>query len=232
VRGLTDEATVTIRTSATGATSEEVSVTSGPLYIQVITLDTSKLDGLQVELLELLKPLTTVTPFGAGVTYASLTPSTCQIEMNSLVSALKAGKCTLQATGNPSPKIKPGAFTTASFMIGSKTVAPAVSTGNTKIGADIVVSFKFAKSFLRSPEASKLKSLPVNQKVTYKVVGYAQRNNAAVDLPLSWNRALEVRDAILAQNPKAKVSVQGLGSKTQPLCKSSNNKCVVITRVK
>ena len=249
VTGISDEVTVDLTTSVEGFISEYTSVKSGPLYVQTITMDLSPIDKMVPGLSKVIKPLTFVNPEGEGVTYISLTPSICEIKLDVMVYALSVGTCTIKAVGNPSPKIQTGAFAVASFKVvapptigtpkpaASPTSSPSPSTtpkptqtpSTTPLAGNLVVSFKLAKYNMERAEELKLRKLLTTVAVKVQVVGYAQKSKSQPDIAISLDRAIEVKKAILKLNPTAQVSVLGLGSKTQPICKAYKNKCALIS---
>lgn len=248
VTGITDEVTVELVTSVEGFVSEYANTKGGPLYIQTITMDLSPIDKMVPGLSKVIKPLTFINPEGEDVTYTSLTPAVCEIKLDVMVYALAVGTCTIKATGNPSPKIQPGAFAISSFKVvapptiattkpASPVVTPtptpspsASSTPTTKpASGNLVVSFKLAKYTMLSEEELKLRKLLTTVNVKVNVTGYAQPSKSQPDIAISLDRAIEVKKAILKLNPTAQVSVIGLGSKPQPACKAFKNKCALIS---
>lgn len=247
VTGITDEVTLELTTSENGFVPEFATSKSGPLYIQNISMDLAPIDKMVPGLSKVIKPLTYVTPEGAGVTYISLTPTICEIKLDVMVYALSTGTCTIKAVGNPSPNIVPGASATSSFKVvaaptiatptpkptptssPSATPTPKPTSSSTPASGSLVVSFKLAKYNMETPEEKKLRLLLTTVNVKVKVFGYAQKSKSQPDIAISLDRAIEVKKAILKLNPTAQVSVLGLGSKTQPICKAYKNKCALIS---
>lgn len=247
VTGISDEVTVELSTSVEGFISEYTAVKSGPLYVQTITLDLAPIDRMVPGLSKVIKPLTYIHPEGEGVTYISLTPSVCEIKLDVMVYAISVGTCTIKAVGNPSPKIQAGAFAQASFKVvapptinnpkptaspspsATPKATPSISPTISPASGSLVVSFKLAKYNMETPEEKKLRRLLTTVNVKVRVFGYAQKSKSQPDIAISLDRAIEVKKAILKLNPTAQVSVLGLGSKPQPICKAYKNKCALIS---
>jgi outer membrane protein OmpA-like peptidoglycan-associated protein len=247
VTGTTGEVTLDLMTSSPGYIFETAKVKSGPLYVQTISMDLTPIENIVPGISKVIRPLTYVTPEGAGVSYISLTPSICEIKLDVMVLALSTGTCTIKAIGNPSSIIQPGAFATASFKIvappsiltpkPSATASPSPSATSTpkpspstqpQVG-NLVVSFNFAKYEIKKAEEKKLRALLTTVGVKIKVTGYAQKSKSQPDIAISLDRAIEVKKAILKLNPTAEVSVIGLGNKPTPICRAYKNKCAVIS---
>lgn len=251
VTGINEEVNLQLITDAEGYSQEFASTKGGPLYVQTITMDLSPIDKMVPGLSKVIKPLTFVTPEGDGVTYVTLTPSVCEIKLDVMVYALSVGTCTIKATGNPSPRIIPGASATSSFkVVAAPTIAtakpttspapsaspspsatskPTTKPASEPTSGSLVVSFKLAKYNMLPAEELKLRKLLTTVNVKVKVTGYAQPSKSQPDIAISLDRAIEVKKAILKLNPTAQVSVVGFGSKFQPVCKPYKNKCALIS---
>jgi outer membrane protein OmpA-like peptidoglycan-associated protein len=92
-----------------------------------------------------------------------------------------------------------------------------------------VVPFTSNKYKLNASQMAILKSVEQVKATNIQVVGYAQPFAAQADIALSLDRALEVKKAVSKIIPKANFIARGSGPKTQPLCASYKNKCVVVT---
>lgn len=243
VTGISEEVSLELITSAEGYIPEFANTSSGPLYVQTITMDLAPIDKMVPGLSKVIKPLTFVNPEGEGVTYVSLTPAVCEIKLDVMVYALSIGTCTVKAIGNPSPKIQAGAFAISSFkVVAAPTLGtPKPSASPTPSGSpsptftskpasgNLVVSFKLAKYNMESAEELKLRKLLTTVNVKVNVTGYAQKSKSQPDIAISLDRAIEVKKAILKLNPTAQVSVIGLGNKSQPICNAYKNKCALIS---
>lgn len=243
ITGITQEVTLTLTTTQPGFLPDSRSIVSGPLYIQKLSMDLSSLDQLRPGLIKVIRPLTYVTPDWTDVSYISLTPDVCAIQLIVMVRTISNGTCTIKVVGNSDPKVLPGAFAIASFTIAPKVVSPDVPTPSVSpsptpkptptpaipvAGTKLIVSFLFGDYSVRTSEEKKLRILLTTVGVKIKITGYAQKSKSQPDIAISLDRALEAKKAILKLNPTAKVSVVGLGSKPQSLCAKYKNKCAII----
>lgn len=258
ITGISDETSVTITTSQVGYIPSTISITSGPLYVQNISLNLNGFDALKKGLSRVLKPATTVEPEGDGVTYTSLTPEVCEIKLESLVYILGNGTCTIKATGNPSPKINPGASATASFKIGVQAAPTPAPTATPKpsptptpkptptptvtptpqptkpnsapvqVGKSLVIPFDYSQYAVTAVQKAIIKMIGANPSKKYFIAGHAQPTNPQDDIRISLDRALEVRKSLAKFATGAEIKVIGRGSQNNTLCAKYKNKCVVI----
>jgi hypothetical protein len=92
-----------------------------------------------------------------------------------------------------------------------------------------VVPFASNKYTLDASQIAILKSVKQVKAAKIQVIGYAQPSSVQADIALSLDRALEVKKAVSKIVPKANFITRGSGPKSQPLCASYKNKCVVVT---
>lgn len=248
VTGISSEVSLSVLTSKIGYIPASISIKSGPLYTQKISLNLNGFENLKVGLSRVLKPITQVEPAGQGVTYSSLTPDICEIKLRSLVFVLKEGNCTIKATGNPSPILIPGAYATSTFSTIKRPILVATPTmtspEDSKNGSDrqgvgdassgepvtrtVVIPFKYSQYSINNFQKSLVQVFVKVPAKRYVVVGYSQATQSQDDLRISLDRALEVKKSLSNLARQAEVQVRGYGSKKNALCAQYKNRCVVV----
>ena len=141
---------------------------------------------------------------------------------------IEVGGHTLQINGiSPANEVRSASV---GILVEDQKVINPPSGAGASIGANqVVVSFAYGKYYLSPSQLTKLKKLLVKKGQIVKVAGYAQKTNTQQDIAVSLDRAIEVRKAFLKINATAKVTIIGMGNKSQKLCAQFKNKCAVAT---
>ena len=77
-----------------------------------------------------------------------------------------------------------------------------------------------------------LSTLAITPTSKISIAGYAQPTAPSDDVRISKDRAMKLKEAILALYPKVQVEVSANGSKKEALCENSSNRCAVVTILK
>ena len=103
------------------------------------------------------------------------------------------------------------------------------TTPNTPIATNpVIFGFKYNSALIKSDINSKLKALGIGNNSEIEIVGYAQPTAPKDDQRISLARALKIQQLIAKAFPQAQSKVLAMGSKRQPLCATTQNRCVLV----
>ena len=141
-------------------------------------------------------------------------------------------------TPTPTPVPATGATGTGTGPTVKPTPTPSstTATGSGKSASDNssakspAISFGNAQYRLAASQQALLKQFNISPTSTLVLTGYASNTKGGDNLRISLDRALEVKSALLKLYPKLNITVKGLGTAPNPICKSAQNRCVVIQK--
>ena len=126
-------------------------------------------------------------------------------------------------TPTPSTSTKPGSTTGAGSSAGNG--------GQQSVANSPAITFANAQYKIAASQQALLKQVNISPTSTIVLTGYASKTKGGDNLRISLDRALEVKSALLKIYPKLTITVRGLGTSENPVCKSSQNRCVVIQKI-
>jgi len=119
---------------------------------------------------------------------------------------------------NPTPPAKSDSATSTSTPSAKKEKA--------------VLSYSYNSAKTPGDIKTFLSTLAITPTSKISIAGYAQPTAPSDDLRISKDRAMKLKEAILALYPKVQVEVSANGSKKEALCENSSNRCAVVTILK
>jgi len=121
-------------------------------------------------------------------------------------------------SANPTPPAKSDSATSTSTPSAKKEKA--------------VLSYSYNSAKTTGDIKTFLSTLAITPTSKISIAGYAQPTAPSDDLRISKDRAMKLKEAILALYPKVQVEVSANGSKKEALCENSSNRCAVVTILK
>jgi outer membrane protein OmpA-like peptidoglycan-associated protein len=92
-----------------------------------------------------------------------------------------------------------------------------------------VIKFNSSSSTLSSKQIRQLSRLGISKVSKVVITGYVQATrNASNDRALSLTRAKQVASQVKKLDRNVQIKTRAAGSKKQPLCSGSKNRCVVM----
>jgi len=170
-------------------------------------------------------------PLLAPVTYKYLSnPSaTSAASTNSPAgSTSTSGTSTSEGNGAATPTPTPSANPTPPAKSDSATSTSTPSAKKEKA----VLSYSYNSAKTTGDIKTFLSTLAITPTSKISIAGYAQPTAPSDDLRISKDRAMKLKEAILALYPKVQVEVSANGSKKEALCENSSNRCAVVTILK
>ena len=170
-------------------------------------------------------------PLLAPVTYKYLSnPSaTSAPSTNSPAgSTSTSGTSTSEGNGAATPTPTPSANPTPPAKSDSATSTSTPSAKKEKA----VLSYSYNSAKTTVDIKTFLSALAITPTSKISIAGYAQPTAPSDDLRISKDRAMKLKEAILALYPKVQVEVSANGSKKEALCENSSNRCAVVTILK
>ena len=92
----------------------------------------------------------------------------------------------------------------------------------------VIFGFKYNSALVKTDINSELTALGLRSNSKIEIVGYAQPTAPKDDRRISLARALKIQQLIAKSFPQAQSKVLAMGSKKQPLCAATQNRCVLI----
>jgi len=170
-------------------------------------------------------------PLLAPVTYKYLSnPSaTSAPSTNSPAgSTSTSGTSTSAGNGAATPTPTPSANPTPPAKSDSATSTSTPSAKKEKA----VLSYSYNSAKTTGDIKTFLSTLAITPTSKISIAGYAQPTAPSDDVRISKDRAMKLKEAILALYPKVQVEVSANGSKKEALCENSSNRCAVVTILK
>lgn len=92
----------------------------------------------------------------------------------------------------------------------------------------VIFGFKYNSALVKTDINAELTALGLRSNSKIEIVGYAQPTAPKDDRRISLARALKIQQLIAKAFPQAQSKVLAMGSKMQPLCAATQNRCVLI----
>ena len=143
-------------------------------------------------------------------------------------SSSTSGTSTSAGNGAATPTPTPSANPTPPAKSDSATSTSTPSAKKEKA----VLSYSYNSAKTTGDIKTFLSTLAITPTSKISIAGYAQPTAPSDDLRISKDRAMKLKEAILALYPKVQVEVSANGSKKEALCENSSNRCAVVTILK
>ncbi|CAN2227354.1 Sialidase_non-viral domain containing protein [Candidatus Nanopelagicaceae bacterium] len=92
----------------------------------------------------------------------------------------------------------------------------------------VIFGFKYNSALVKTDINAELTALGLRSNSKIEIVGYAQPTAPKDDRRISLARALKIQQLIAKAFPQAQSKVLAMGSKKQPLCVATQNRCVLV----